>query len=288
METGKLVRAIRLNKKLKAKDVYTDILTRPASIRFERGESDTTTERLFLILQRLNISLDEFYFLYYSSRENPLFQILEELVRVHKLSDGESLLILERGFSAQYEKTSYLGYLHYACIARLLATTYVELPYPKKQVEIILDYLFQIQSWNYYELVLFNNALDFIPSEMVDTVYSKVRTKMQGVKEMRRYKNELFTLISNILVVRIEAGDVKGCLVYWQELRENIAVDNTRMYETTMVYFFREAISLLENPTWNLAAANSILDAFGYLGMEHKKNQCLQLLEHIKQNHQKK
>ena len=147
METGKLVRAIRLNKKLKAKDVYTDILTRPASIRFERGESDTTTEKLFLILQRLNISLDEFYFLYYSSQENPLFQILEELVRVHKLSDGESLLILERGFSAQYEKTSYLGYLHYACIARLLATTYVELPYPKKQVEIILDYLFQIQSW---------------------------------------------------------------------------------------------------------------------------------------------
>ena len=104
---------------------------------------------------------------------------------------------------------------------------------------------------------------------------------------MRRYKNELFTLISNILVVRIEAGDVKGCLVYWQELRENIAVDNTRMYETTMVYFFREAISLLENHTWNLAAANSILDAFGYLGMEHKKNQCLQLLEHIKQNQQK-
>ena len=52
MEMGKLIRVIRKNKNLKSKDVYKDILTRPAISRFERGQSDTTAKKLFQILMK--------------------------------------------------------------------------------------------------------------------------------------------------------------------------------------------------------------------------------------------
>lgn len=64
MDTGKVIKSIRLSKKLKSKNVYNNILSRPASSRFEKGLSDTTSKKLFEILSNLNISLEEFYFIY--------------------------------------------------------------------------------------------------------------------------------------------------------------------------------------------------------------------------------
>lgn len=64
MTVGEVIRYIRLSKKIKSKNVYTGILSRPAISKFEKGLSDTTTEKFFKIISNLNISLEEFYFIY--------------------------------------------------------------------------------------------------------------------------------------------------------------------------------------------------------------------------------
>ena len=64
MQIGEVIGAIRKNKNLKSKDVYKGILSRPAISRFEKGNSDTTADKFLQILDNLNLSLEEFHFLY--------------------------------------------------------------------------------------------------------------------------------------------------------------------------------------------------------------------------------
>lgn len=75
MKIGKIIRNIRISKNLKSKNIYAGILSRPAISRFEKGISDTTTEKLFNILDNLNISLEEFHFIYndYQIKEGYMF-----------------------------------------------------------------------------------------------------------------------------------------------------------------------------------------------------------------------
>ena len=61
MKIGEVIGAIRKNKNLKSKDVYKGILSRPAISRFEKGHSDTTTDKFFQILDNLNLSLEISY-----------------------------------------------------------------------------------------------------------------------------------------------------------------------------------------------------------------------------------
>ena len=78
MKTGEIIKYIRLSKKLKSKNIYNGILSRPAVSRFERGLSDTTTEKFFNILDNLNISLEEFHFIYNNYKVNTDHIFLDE------------------------------------------------------------------------------------------------------------------------------------------------------------------------------------------------------------------
>ena len=70
MKTGEVIRYLRVSKNIKANVLYFNILSRPAILKFEKGISDTTTEKLFLILNRLNVTLEEFYYIYNMKIEN--------------------------------------------------------------------------------------------------------------------------------------------------------------------------------------------------------------------------
>lgn len=281
MKTGELIKRIRTEKKLTSKEVYRDIFTRPSIARFEKGESDTTTSKFFAIIDNLHISLDEYYFLYHTDEESVYLKVIERVLEVQHVGNGETFLNLEEEFLSKYKCTSKVVYLHYSCISHFLAHSYLSLPHPEKQLSVIMEYLFQIETWNYYELVLFNNSLDFLPHDFVDSVYKKVQSKMKKLQKIRRYKNELFSLITNILVTRIQAQHLENSKYYLNELKLNLSADNTRMYEKTMVIFFDELIKIMANPTEDRKKINSVISIFTFLEMENTRNQCFQLLEQV-------
>lgn len=225
--------------------------------------------------------MDEYYFLYHQEEESVYLDVIDKILNAHHLGNGEHFLYLEKEFMDKYEHTAKVVYLHYSCVAHFLAHSYLPLPHPEKQLNVIRDYLFQVETWNYYELVLFNNSMDFLPNDFVDLVYQRVKVKMKNLKKLRRYKNELFSLISNILVIRIQSRNVADSKHYWNELNLNLSTGPTRMYEKAMIIFFEELIKIMENPLEDREEMNQILGVFTLLGMEQKKTQCIQLLEEV-------
>lgn len=284
METGKVVKYIRLSKKIKSGNVYTGILSRPAISRFEKGLSDTTTEKLFKIISNLNVSLDEFYYIYNKyNREND-YDFYNEYSQAFYSNDLESLKKLRTIANEQYEITNKMKHLHYSSLTDLTISYIMKEKSTLDSINILKKYLLECDEWTYYELVLFTNSLDFFSEELILTLYKRTKRKLEDFTQLRKYNNEVFSLLTNILVVFITKNDIEKSVYFYNELKNSISETNNKMYEKVMLNFFKELINLIDTKQINNQNIEKIIMLLDYLGMPMKKNQCVYLYENVVNN----
>lgn len=284
MKVGETVRDIRLSKKLQSKNVYHDILTRPAASRFERGLSDTTTDKLFKILANLNISLDEFYFIYNDYKPDIDHYFMSEYSRSFNLNDLRRLKELKICTEEEYILTHQIKQLHYSTLCDLTISYISKKPVNSKSLNILKNYLLGCEEWTYYELVLFTNSLDFFPEELILLLYKRTRKKLEDFSHLRKYSNEVFALISNILVVFINKNDANNCIFFYNELINSISETNNKMYEKVMTSFFKELIITINTQKMNDKNIEKIISLVTSLDMPLKKIQCQLLAQTVKVN----
>lgn len=175
--------------------------------------SDTTTEKLFKIISNLNVSLDEFYYIYNKyNRDN--------------------------------------------------------------------DYDF----YNEYSQAFYSNDLDFFSEELILTLYKRTKRKLEDFTQLRKYNNEVFSLLTNILVVFITKNDIEKSVYFYNELKNSISETNNKMYEKVMLNFFKELVNLIDTKQINNQNIEKIIMLFDYLDMPMKKNQCIYLYENVVNN----
>lgn len=284
MEIGKVIRSIRLSKKQKSKNVYNDILSRPAISRFEKGLSDTTSEKLFEILHNLNVSLDEFYFIYNNHKIEDNYDFLSQYSKYFYLSDVDNLRKLENITIQKYLITNRISFFHYSALTNLTISSILNEKPNLKSLKILKDYLLNCEEWTYYELVLFTNSLDFFPEELLLVLYKHAKKRLERFNLLRKHNNEVFSLLSNILVVFIKKNNIRKSVFFYHELEKNVSETTSMMYEKTMMIFFKELINIMSSTEFDEQNIVKIISLFNYLDMPLKNNQCNSLVEIVKNN----
>lgn len=117
----------------------------------------------------------------------------------------------------------------------------------------------------------------------MDVVYAKAKEKMTEFTRMKRYKNELFSLISNILVLQLEKNDLEKSLFYYADLERTVSASDNKMYEHTMLLFFKELIAIMQQQE-DAQKLTDIMQTFKLLNMDRIANQCVGLLEIVRNN----
>lgn len=284
MKTGEVIQYIRTSKCLKSKDVYANILSRPVISKFEKGISDTTTEKFFLILQNLNVTLDEFYYIYNDFREDTDTTFFTNYAKAFYSTDREHLNVLFDELEDEYELTHQVKYLHYSLLAELTLKTSKDSKHTDESLNVLQNYLLNCDDWTYYELVLFTNLIDFFSFEVINVLYKRAKKKLIYFNKIKKYRNELFSLITNILVLHIEENDTALCKFYYSELTKNASDANNLMYEKTMLIFFKELLNIMETQKYNSITIDKIIDFFDFLDLPFRKQQCIELLNLVEQN----
>ncbi|AQS54424.1 hypothetical protein BW727_200021 (plasmid) [Jeotgalibaca dankookensis] len=288
MKTGEVVKHIRLSKKLKSKNVYHNILSRPAISRFENGTSDTTTEKFFKILDNLNISLEEFHFIYSNYRRNTSHIFLDEYLPAFYLQDVEKLKELKLIMKREYKKTSKINQLHYLALSELTINYLLNQQPSTDSLNILKNYLLECENWTYYELMLFTNSLDFFPNDLIILLYKRTKQKLKEYKLLNRFNNEVFSLITNILVVFIEKNDIQKSTFFYNELKNGLSESKSKVYDKIMLAFFEELIAIMSSKKYDNNKIDTIISIFTDLDMPLKKRQCVLLFETVKQNNMTK
>ncbi|GLC89468.1 Rgg family transcriptional regulator [Lysinibacillus piscis] len=278
-EIGLIVRDIRQSKNLKSSYVYKGIFSRQASSNFEKGLNDTTVKKFFIILERLNISLEEFHIALTKNKSNQ-FQLFSEISKYFYKNDMNSLVKIMFEMEEKYTIKNNIKYLHYKIMIGQIINTMNK----KEQTDdfdILRNYLVNCNSWGYYEIVLFGNCLNYFSQEFIDIVYYRIKKNLNQIQNFNRYTNELAKLLLNIIFLNIKRGDytcAKKYLVEYNTLSLSLENDS---YYNIMRKFFNSLMDVLCKQSDTFENLEKILNILEFLELDNKKKQCISLLESL-------
>lgn len=280
MKIGELIRTLRLQKNLRSNVLYKNLLSRPAIVKFERGESDTTAEKFLKMLDHLNITLEEFSIIYNDGNKD--LDYMRKYVEAFYNRDVNALYMVAEQVENEYTFTNNLKFLHYRSLILLLIDDVRGTDEHLNEITLLQEYLMNCESWGYYEITLFANSLSFYSIELIDLVFERAKKTLQRYQNLTRYRNEIALMIFNILEKKITCKDIDGAKTYLTEL-ENIkvsVVDN--MYMQTMIKFFSAIIALIDGDTTKNKSILQIIEVFSLLELKLKAAQCLEFYAKVK------
>lgn len=283
MKIGIIIKQLRINKKILSKNLYQNLLTRAAIVKFEKGESDTSSEKFLEILDRLNITLEEFHYIYIQTKEKDELQISpsEYMVAFYN-RDVKKLKHIAEVSENKYFLKGNIKDLHSKILSNVFINTILDKKNLPSEMDVIKDYLLNCNSWGYYELTLFINTLDFYSEELIDITFKKTKANLNSYEHMVRYRNEVSILLLNILDKHIRSKNYKSARKYYKNLFEikNVTLDN--MYLQSMIKYFGEILDFIEGKVEAEENILKIIEVFYFLDMEHKARQCKQLFDLVK------
>lgn len=281
---GPIIRKVRLDKKIKSFYVYNGILSRTASSKFERGKCDTTTTKFFLILERLNITLEELYYLIYK-QETEDFLIVNNYIDAFYNNDIDKLYTLKNSTWKEFSKTYSIKFLHYHAVISLLINLKNGEDLEKEKQELIKNYLLECESWGYYEIVLFTNTMEFYSLEIIDMVYKRSKTYLLEFKSSKRYKNEQAIFILNILEITVRECDINRTQYYLNQLKDISLSLLDNIYIKTMTKYFSCLLLILKGQQESKNEIETILSFLSYLDLTNQFKQCENLYRIVLNKH---
>lgn len=278
-KVGVIIKEFRISKKIKSETLYKDLLSRQARSNFEKGYSDTTVSKFFIMLNRLNISLEEFY-VASTQNEDAELHLFHNIAPVFYSKDKKGLNSLIEKLEGEYQKTNNVKYLHYKIMAQNVLSTLNNEP-QSAEFEVLRNYLINCDSWGYYEIMLFSNSLNYFSQELIDIVFKQVQNTLKKYYMMQRYKNEYSMLLLNIIYKNLQEFNLPQVRKYFKEYDQLNELLQNDMYYQSMRKFFYEVICVCADKDHSTHELEKVISYLGYFNMKNKQKQCIELLEEL-------
>ncbi|HFI0749671.1 TPA: helix-turn-helix domain-containing protein [Streptococcus suis] len=230
---GKTLRKIRQGKQISLCSIADEHLSKSQISRFERGESEISCVRLINILDKLNISLDEFLILHdndYTNTESyaQLVQYIRQQYSSQNIGNIASLLSNSSKYILnQHERTMVKSILH---------TLDSNIIPSDEEILQLTDYLFKIEKWGYYEIILLGNCVRTIKYESF-FLLTKEMLKNYIYSSLNKTNKKLVTQLSiNCLISSIDAKQFEKCKYLIQEITQLLANELNYYEQTVFLY----------------------------------------------------
>ena len=227
---GKTLRIVRKNKKVSINKIADNYLSKSQISRFERGESEITCTRLFNILDKLNITVDEFLSLHNSHDVNfiALTKYIREEYSLQNYKNIKKLLKNNSKFNiGTFEKTM---------IKSILYTVDPSFKPSNSEISELIDYLFKVENFGYYEIILLGNCAYALPYPSF-FLLTKELIKNYIPSTQNKTNKKFVTQVSiNCLILSIDNKKFKNCGFLIKEI--NYLLDNElNYYEKTVFHY---------------------------------------------------
>ena len=217
IDIGSLTKKIRLSKKLSLKDVAGDYLSVSFLSKFERGESEISLSRFLCILENLDVSIEEIYGIL--SKDNPT-RTEELLARVSKAFQQNNIPALKKYYYEEIEKfnsTHKKIFLYNSILIDSFLISITGKKMNKKHIEVISDYLFDVDQWGKRELVILGNSMSAVPTNTLNLLIKEIiyKTTLFGNNYAKFYIDlfDTLTIPEVYLYERVEYNILIG--TYW-------------------------------------------------------------------------
>lgn len=252
---GKTLRFIRTSKQVSINKLADDVISKSQLSRFERGESEISCSKLNHLLNKLNTSFDEFLIINRGFSDDDFKIMINEIRDSTASSDIQNLIkILE---SYQNKDKSTLKNFEITLLKSVL-NNYSKDIYPSKsELDELVDYLFKVEHWGYYEISLFGNCFRQLTYQTIFSLTKELLNKIRYYIRAESNKRLIIQLTINCLIVSIDKEYFENARYLLKKV-ECLLNSETSFYEKTVFIY---ASGYLLYKEGNLDGKDKMLDA---------------------------
>lgn len=247
---GKTFRTFRKNKGYTLNHVANGIVSVSFLSKFERGDSSISFPILIELLDRIMVTYEEFYFLHHSGKSNPIEEFFNAAENAFAKRDLPAITQLKKEAVENYKQTNHVPYHCNVLLLEVYESMIKNKPIAvtNTSLQILTNYLFDIEVWGYYELRLYNSALFLLPAELVIT-FSEIVYKNSDLMKKLPVLHNVFTRVLLNTITYLTGGQ-NPQFIYEQECR-------------TFITYLEES----DIPETDLHARLALIQAKGYLDL---------------------
>ena len=164
---GSLFKTLRNSKKLSLNDVSGDLMSLSFISKFERGESEISLSRFLILLNNLNVTIEEFHILYINEHPDEIEDLMSKVSLYFTNGDILGLKKTQKEAEEKYNITKKRRYLYNSIMLKSFISELTNIPIDNEDITILTDFLFGIEYWGKYELLLLGNSM---PSINIDSL----------------------------------------------------------------------------------------------------------------------
>ena len=230
---GITLRKIRKGKQISLCSIADSNLSKSQISRFERGESEISCIRLINILDKLHVTLDEFLILHdddYTNSES--FANLVQYIRKQYSSQSIDNIACLLSDTTNYtldplEKTMVKSILH-TMDSRIIPSD--------EELLQLTDYLFKVEKWGYYEIIIFGNCARTINYNSY-FLLTKELLKNYIYSSLNKTNKRMVTqLVINCLILSIDEEKFSNCSYLISKIK-TLLDNELNFYEQTVFLY---------------------------------------------------
>lgn len=235
---GELIRKIRLDKRQSLEEISDGIMSYSLLSKFERGETMLTIDKFFKILDKLNIGFDEFELMLNGYQDNPVKMFFSIIKYYYKNKDvcklKEKMIDEMKEFKLSGDKKNKLNYI---VIYILLDSLEEEEEVPQAYLTELSDYLFSIEDWTQYELLLYSHAIEKLNIQIVLLFSKELLGKLEIYTENIELKKIVIKAILNTILKCLKYGFLEDAY-FFMEAIEKVLTDDF-LWEKSILYYIK-------------------------------------------------
>ncbi|QBO37361.1 Rgg/GadR/MutR family transcriptional regulator [Periweissella cryptocerci] len=201
---GETFQAIRLNKNVSLRAVSEGIASDSFVGKFEKGLTNISFDKLVHLVERLNVTVEEFLFL--DSTHNDYFSVLlDEMNTAYTNADISKLIALADEQLRIYRDTNVPSYKCNWIMVRSLISDLEDEKLDDEFTNYIVNYLVGISEWTLYEVILFANSVHIFDMNTIMLLTDEILNK-DALINFEKNKRIVVDTLLNIARVFIEDG----------------------------------------------------------------------------------
>lgn len=232
---GKAFHNLRINRNISLKQVADENVSISQLSRFERGESDLSVSKFLIALSNMKIEMDEFMAMLQAQQPSENIDFMSRLIPLEYKRDVEGFRILRDQQRQKFQENPSVYQYH---LNMILAQSFIskcdpQIPFPKEYLDEVADYLFMIEEWKTYELILIGNIYLFFDIPVLHRMGMEIMKRPETRGTTRTVA--IITLL-NIFETCLHRGALEEAGYYKDNIPSWIK-DETRLYERNLYHF---------------------------------------------------
>ena len=214
-EFGAIFKKFRKSRGIRLKDVAKAGISTSQLSRFEKGQTDLTITKFMLILDEINMPIDEFMYAVHDFHRDDLNELLSKIrlfVSTHDIDGLKKLLSSQLESEPKREKFHHINTI---LLKIRLQDLSGESYYTQQDLADLTDYLFSVEYWGYYELLIFAKEMS---------------TRSDFYKEIPNNRRMISTMLLNVYITCIEREELIDALYFEKQLNQCFFIE-TEIYE---------------------------------------------------------